>query len=165
MMSRRLLNSFIGLLLISLAGCGFQLRGNAILPDSLQNMYVQGIDLNQGLGRDLKRGLVRNGVDVLENYQEGSSVMTILDYNLEQRVLSVGSDAKVSEYELYSYVIFKVSDGQGQILSDSQRVEAHRDYQFNQEQVLAMDEEQRLLREQLNQQLVQSILRHLSTLK
>jgi LPS-assembly lipoprotein len=46
-----------------------------------------------------------------------------------------------------------------------QTIEAQRDYQFDQNQVLASDNQERALREQLNQQLAQSILRRLSALK
>ena len=163
-MKRYLLNIVVGFTLLAVAGCGFQLRGSANIPASLQTMYVQGVNMQQGLGLELKRGLTRNGVTVLSDYQQDSAVLTILDNKFERRVLSVGSDAKVSEYELHGIVTFKVSDGEGKVLADSQTVEALRDYQFDQNQVLGKDEEERLLKEQLNQQLVQSILRRLSVL-
>ena len=54
---------------------------------------------------------------------------------------------------------------QGQALTEPQQVQAIRDYQFDQDQVLGKDEEENVLREQVNQQLVQSILRRLSVLK
>lgn len=163
-MKRYLLNIVVGFTLLAVAGCGFQLRGSANIPASLQTMYVQGVNMQQGLGLELKRGLTRNGVTVLSDYQQDNAVLTILDNKFERRVLSVGSDAKVSEYELHGIVTFKVSDGEGKVLADSQTVEALRDYQFDQNQVLGKDEEERLLKEQLNQQLVQSILRRLSVL-
>jgi len=163
-MKRFLLKSSTVFLVLVIAGCGFHLRGTATIPASLQTLYVQGVNMQQGLGLELKRGLTRNGVTVLSDYQQGSAVLTILDSKFERRVLSVGSDAKVSEYELHGIVNFKVSDGDGKVLADSQTVEAQRDYQFDQNQVLGKDEEERLLKEQLNQQLVQSILRRLSVL-
>ncbi len=164
-MTRTLSNVLIGFVFVALAGCGFHLRGTATLPDALKTMYVQGVNLQQGLGLELKRSLTRNDVTVVNAYQEGSAVLTILEHKLERRVLSVGSDAKVSEYALHGWVSFKVSDGNGKVISDAQKVEAQRDYRFDQDQVLAKDEEERVLREQLNQQLVQSILRRLSVLK
>ena len=163
-MKRYLQSIFISFLLVAVTACGFHLRGSANLPENLQTMYVQGVNMQQGLGLELKRGLTRNGVTVLSDYKEGSAVLTVLESKFERRVLSVGSDAKVSEYELHAIVSFKVSDGSGDVLADSQTVEAQRDYQFDQNQVLGKDEEERLLREQLNQQLVQSILRRLSVL-
>jgi LPS-assembly lipoprotein len=164
-MKHYLLKSSTVFLLLVIAGCGFHLRGTATIPASLYTLYVQGVNMQQGLGHELKRALTRNGVTVRNDYQQGTAVLTILDNRFQRRVLSVGSDAKVSEYELHGIVTFKVSDGDGKVLADSQTVEARRDYQFDQNQVLGKDEEERLLKEQLNQQLVQSILRRLSVLK
>lgn len=164
-MSRSFLNVFMGLLLVAIAGCGFQLRGAVPLPDNMKMMYVQGINVQQGLGLELKRGLKQNGIQVVDDYEKDSAVLTVLENKFERRVLSVGNNAKVSEYELYSMLKFKVTDGQGKLLVEPQQVEAIRDYQFDQTQVLSSDGEEAILREQLNDQLVQSLLRRLSAVK
>jgi len=164
-MSRSLLNVFMGLLLVAIAGCGFQLRGVVPLPDSLKLMYVQGINVQQGLGLALKRGLKQNGIQVVNGYEKESAVLTVLENKFERRVLSVGNNAKVNEYELYHTLKFKVTDGQGTLIVEPQEVEAVRDYQFDQTQVLSSDGEEAILREQLNQQLVDSLLRRLSAVK
>ncbi|MDO7598028.1 MAG: LPS assembly lipoprotein LptE [Pseudomonadota bacterium] len=164
-MSRSFLNVFMGLLLIAIAGCGFQLRGVVPLPDSMKLMYVQGINVQQDLGLTLKRGLQQNGVQVVDNYEKDSAVLTVLENKFERRILSVGNNAKVSEYELYGVLKFKITDGQGKLLIEPQQLEAIRNYQFDQTQVLSSDGEEAILREQLNEQLVQSLLRRLSAVK
>lgn len=164
-MSRSLLNGFIGLLLVVIAGCGFHLRGPVPLPDSLKVMYVQGINTQQGLGLALKRGLKQNGVQIVNDYQKDSAVLTILENTFERRVLSVGNNAKVNEYELRSVLKFKIIDGEGMVLVEPQQLEAIRDYQFDQTQVLSSDGEEAILHEELNQQIVQSLLRRLSAVK
>jgi LPS-assembly lipoprotein len=151
--------------LIALAGCGFHLRGEATIPDNLKVIYVQGVEMNKDLGRELKRNLTNNGVTVVSDYQKDSAILTVVEYKVDRRVLSVGSDAKVNEYELYGIVDFKISDAEGQLLSDQQRVEARRDFQFDENQVIGTTEEARLLREQIDQQLVQSMLRRLAAIK
>ncbi len=165
-MMRYLPNLLLSFVLLSLVGCGFHLRGSADLASNLKTMYVQGIDLTTGVGRALKTGLTGNGVNVLESYQKGASVLTILNHKVDKRVLSVGGNsAKVSEYELYGVINYKVTDDKGQLIGDEQKVEAFRDYQFDDSQVLAKAEEEKQLREELEQQLVQNVLRRLSTLK
>lgn len=155
----------LGLVLTFTSGCGFHLRGAADLPDSIKTLFIQGIDLYQTRGRALKIGLENNGVTVMSQYKAGHAVMTVTENVQERRVLSVGADAKVSEYELYGAMRFSISDGQGKALLSQQLVESQRDYQFDQAQVLSADEEERLLREQMDQQLVQAVLRRLSALK
>ena len=164
-MKRSLSSVFVSFLFVTLVACGFQLRGAVEVPENLKSIYVQGINLKQDLGRDLKRGLTDNGIEVLDDYQEGKAVLTVLENKADRRVLSVGSDGKVSEFLLYGAVRFKIADGDGQVLIANEEVEAWRNFQFNQEAVLGMSEEENALRQQLNQQLVQSILRRLSVLK
>ncbi|OUR64212.1 hypothetical protein A9Q79_07160 [Methylophaga sp. 42_25_T18] len=164
-MTRYLSKLVLSFMFVVLVGCGFHLRGAANLPDSLKTIYVQGVDLKRDLGRELKMALTRNGVDVVSDYQNGAAVLTILENKMERRVLSVGGDAKVSEYELFGTLKFSITDDQGQALTEPQQVQAIRDYQFDQDQVLGKDEEESVLREKVNQQLVQSILRRLSVLK
>jgi LPS-assembly lipoprotein len=164
-MSRSLLNVFIGLILVVIAGCGFQLRGSVPLPDSLKMIYIQGINTQRGIGLELKRSLKQNGIQVVNDYEKGSGLLTILENKYERRVLSVGNNAKVNEYELHGWLQFKVTDDQGKLIVEPFKVEAIRDYQFDQTQVLSSDGEEDFLREQINQQLVDSLLRRLSAVK
>lgn len=164
-MNRVVSKLFMGILLLVLAGCGFELRGEASVPDALKTMYIQGVNTQQDyLGLQLKRSLIRNGIQVLDEYQEGAAIFTVIENRYERHVLSVGGDAKVSEYELEAWVVYRVTDDKGELLGEQQRVEARRDYQFDRTQILAMDEQERVLREDLNKQIVQSILRRLSAL-
>jgi LPS-assembly lipoprotein len=164
-MKRSLSQVLLSFMLVLLVGCGFHLRGAADIPDSLKTMYVQGVDLNSGLGRELKLGLTRNGVNVVTSFQDDAAVLTITENSIERRVLSVGSDAKVSEYELFGTAKFTIVDSEGKSLAEEQEVHAVRDLQFDQDQVLGKVEEAQVLRDQINQQMVQSIMTRLSVLK
>jgi LPS-assembly lipoprotein len=164
-MSRTVSNCFIAFLFIALAGCGFHLRGSVSLPANLKPMYIQGISLNQGFGLELRRSLMANNVELKTDFQQGNAVLTILDFKSERRVLSVGSGAKVSEFQLYGSVDFTLSDNTGQMVIESDKVQAVRDYQFDQNQVLASDQQEIQLRQELNKQLVQSLVRRISALK
>jgi LPS-assembly lipoprotein len=165
-MNRVVLSGFLGFLMLSLAACGFQLRGSASVPEALKTLYIQGVNTQQDeFGIELKRALVRNGIRVVDDYEKGASLFTVLENRFERHVLSVGSDAKVREYEIETWVVYQVSDENGELIGNKQRVEARRDYQFDRGQILAMDEQERVLRDDLNKQMVQSILRRLSAMK
>jgi LPS-assembly lipoprotein len=51
------------------------------------------------------------------------------------------------------------------VIAEQQQVQARRDYQFDEDEVLGRESEEDLLREQMNKQLVQSVLRRLSFIK
>ena len=91
--------------------------------------------------------------------------MTVFENVVEQKVLAVGSDAKVTEYELETRFSFKVSSPDGEPMSDVITVQARRDYQFDRNQLLAMSEQQAVIRDDLNKQMVQNVLRRLSAMK
>jgi len=164
-MKRVVSNSVVAFLLMLIMGCGFHLRGAADLSDNLKVMHIEGVNLQRDIGLYLKRGLVSNGIIVVEQAQADSAVLKIIENKFDRRVLSVGSNAKVSEYELYALIRFSVMDAQGKTLAEGQSVEAQRDYQFDEGEVLGRESEEALLRDQLNQELVQSILRRLSAIK
>ena len=165
-MNRVVFNGFLALILMVIAGCGFQLRGSAAVPDSLKTLYIQGVNTQQDpFGLELKRALVRNGIRVVNDYEQGAAIFTVLENRFERHVLSVGSDAKVREYEMETWVVYQIADENGQLIRDKQRVEGRRDYQFDRNQILAMDEQERVLRDDLNKQMVQSILRRLSAIR
>lgn len=165
-MNRVVLSGFLGLLMLSLAACGFQLRGSASVPEALKTLYIQGVNTQQDeFGIELKRALVRNDIRVVDDYEKGAALFTVLENRFQRHVLSVGSDAKVREYEIETWVVYQISDENGELIGNKQRVEARRDYQFDRGQILAMDEQERVLRDDLNKQMVQSILRRLSAMK
>ncbi|MCC5796573.1 MAG: hypothetical protein JJU48_04525 [Methylophaga sp.] len=150
--------------MLAITACGFQLRGAAELPDELKLLYVQGVNMQRDLGLELRRTLTRNGITVVDRYQEGAAVLSIIENNFERRVLSVSFSGKVSEYELERQVVIQLVDANSTMLIDAERFEARRDLQFDPDQVIGLGEEQRLLEVQMNEQLVQSILRRLSVL-
>tara|TARA_R110002111_G_scaffold90193_5_gene140519 strand:- start:587 stop:1081 length:495 start_codon:yes stop_codon:yes gene_type:complete len=164
-MKRVVSNSVVAFLLMIMMGCGFHLRGVADLSDNLKTMYIEGLNLQRGMGLDLKRGLVSNGIVVVERAQQHTAVLKIIENKFDRRVLSVGSNAKVSEYELYALIRFSVMDAEGKMLAEIQQVEAQRDYQFDENEVLGREAEEALLRDELNKELVQSMLRRLSAIK
>ena len=127
-------------------------------------MRIEGVGLQRDIGLYLKRGLVSNGIVVVDAGTADASVLRITENKFDRRVLSVGSSAKVNEYELNSKLSFMVFDAQGNVLAEEQQVEAQRDYQFDEDEVLGRESEETLLRDQLNKQLVQSILRRLSSI-
>jgi LPS-assembly lipoprotein len=150
---------------MTLVGCGFHLRGAADISDSLKTMRIEGIGLQRDLGLYLKRGLVSNGIVVVDGENTDTAVLKITNNKYDRRVLSVGSDAKVNEYELYREISFLVIDAKGNALGKEQQVAAQRDYQFGEDEVLGAEAEEALLRDQMNKQLVQTILRRLSFIK
>ena len=154
----------LGLLCAILIGCGFQLRSEADLPAGMQRVRVTGIDAVTPLGRDLRKALVRSGAQVVADSDADSAVLNITANRLSTDVLSVGGNARASEYTLRYHVEFNVLDAQGQALVPAQVIELTRVFTFDASQALGIAAEQDLLTQELQRDMVQALMRRLEAL-
>ncbi len=123
-------------LLMLLSACGFRLRGDVVLPPVLQDTYIDSKAPYTGVSRALRVQLERSDVNVLETRDQASAVLKIVSERSENRVLSVGSRGKATEYELYNDAVFSLSDASGKELIAPQTVRVTRDMVFDQNQLL-----------------------------
>lgn len=150
--------------LLFLVGCGFHLRGDSELSPLLSQTYLQGIAPYSQLGIGLKRRLEAHGITVT-SVPEGATALLSITYNqLQRQVLSVESTGKVQEYALKYVLQFQVTNSKGEVLLPSQRLELMRQYLFDQSSVISAGEQEKLLRETLQNDMVQQILWRLEAL-
>jgi LPS-assembly lipoprotein len=123
-------------LLVVLNACGFRLRGNVELPPVLQDTYIQSQAPFTGMARALRTQLERSGANVLETKEQASAILTVVAERSENRVLSVGSRGKVTEYELFDEATFSLSDASGKVLIKPQTVRITRDLVFDPNELL-----------------------------
>lgn len=152
---------------LATAGCGFQLRGSSdasgglgVLPTTMRKVYIQGDPFSK-LVLHLGRGLRASGAKVLPERQAGAAVLRILDQRFSRRVLSVGSDGKVREYELNYTMRFEAVDAAGAELVPAQHISIVRDYLNDEIDVLAKSHEENIIRKEMVQDAVQLLLRRL----
>lgn len=148
-------------LIVSLAGCGFHLRGEASLPAGMQRVHITGADPLSPLGRDLAKAIARGGAQVVEQPSAASAVLDIAVNRLGTDVLSVGENARAREYTLRYRVEFEVRDAAGAVLIARQAIDLSRDFTFDSTQALGVAAEQDLLTQELQREMVQAILRRL----
>ena len=143
-----------------LAACGFHLRGAVPLSPSMERIYIQGG--SDMLARDLRLSLQAAGAEIADQPQGARSVLQILDERIERRVHSVGGNARVQEYELVHGVQFALVRQDGVALLPPQQVTVTRDYRFDPDRVLGSSSEEGLLREEMQRDLAQLMLRRLA---
>jgi len=155
------LNKLLILLLVSaLAGCGFHLRGTAELP--FASVYVPGA--TGGIALDLARN-IRAGTNV-KLVDEAKQAEAILEFTGEARakeILSLTGAGRVREFRLRYRVGFRVHDGKGNDYVAHNTLELTRDVTFNDADVLAKESEEQLLFRDMQGDMVQQIMRRLSS--
>jgi LPS-assembly lipoprotein len=145
---------------LTLAGCGFHLRGVVKLPADMERIYIAGNE-NSSLVRELGLNLRASGVQVVPSAKEATAVLHVSDVAAERRVLSVTAAARVREYELVSSVHFSVTAADGKTLRPDERVLVARDFQYDENDILGTSNQEALIRKEMQRDLVQIILRRL----
>ena len=153
-----------GLAMLLLGGCGFKLRG-------AQNFSFQSIAVMPNPGGAVSVELRRyfgDAVHVLEANEPLTKAQVVLDILQELRektVVSLNSSGQVREFQLRIRVKFKVRTPQGAELTPETEIMQQRDISFNESAVLAKEAEEVLLYRDMQNDLVQQLLRRLATLK
>ena len=146
-----------------LTACGFQLRGDYLLDDELQTLYLSSSDIHGELTRLVKLNLTRNQVKVLKRAKVDTPELRIVSDKLDRRTLSVFSNGQVAEYELIYAVQYQVRfEGED---AREFRFEIYRDYQDDPNLALAKSRELSLLLSEMRTSAADKILRDLARIQ
>ena len=152
---------FLLLLISSLIGCGFQLRGATDVAFS--SIFIQGNTLV--INKKLVKSLNTNGVKVLPSAEGAEMLLEIVGEESEKRILSLAGTGTVNEFELYYRVHYRSKLAGAELWSPVQTVEARRDYTYSDANLLAKQGEEKRLNENMQQDVISNLMRRLSALK
>jgi LPS-assembly lipoprotein len=151
---------------LTLAGCGFELRG---APDlAFRSLYVNAGDASP-IGNELKRNLRSLGaLTLVEDPTQLSGAEAVLDFLTEARektVVGVNTSGQVREFQLRSRLQFRLRTPQGKELIAPTELLLQRDISFNESAVLAKEAEEGLMYRDMQSDIVQQLLRRLAAVK
>ena len=149
-------------LFLLLAGCGFHLRGTADVP--FQTLYVP--NATSGIALDLKRN-VQAGTQakVVDDAKQAEAILVFSDEAREKNILSLSAQGRVREFQLRYRVGFRMHDGKGGDYIPPTQIALTRDITFNDTDVLAKEAEEQLLFRDMQNDMVQQIMRRLAAAK
>ena len=158
---RRLLAT--ALLSGALAGCGFRLRGTQQLP--FETVFIAAPDYS-ALGIELARN-IRSGTSTRLSTDRAAAqaVIEIVSESRSREVLSVNAQGRAREYQLRLRATFRVNDGKGREFIAPTTLSTSRDLAVSEAQILARESEEAQLYVDMQIDLVQQMLRRLSSLK
>ena len=153
-----------GLVSVGLMGCGFKLRGAQSYP--FQTIAVQPnpggplvIELRRSFGGAVKV------LPLNEPLKNADVVIDILQEAREKTVVGVNSSGQVREFQLRIRVRFRVRTPDGEELVPDTEILQRRDLSFNESASLAKEAEEVLLYRDMQNDLVQQLLRRLAAVK
>ena len=148
---------------LSLSGCGFELRKAPNFP--FKSIYSP-FSLGSTLGIELRRSLESTGtVQVMTELREIDQADVIIDSLLEsreKRIVSVNSSGQVREFQLRLRFRFRLRTPKGKTLIEDTEILQQRDIGFNESAVLAKETEEALLYREMQTDIVQQLMRRLA---
>ncbi len=160
-MSRAIIGVFFGVLALLLSGCGFQLRGAYSLP--YESIYLATGDSVIGAG--LKRQIRASGARVAESRDDASVAFLPAGELRDSVILSLSSGGRVREKRLRYRYAYRIVDAKGRDLVPQGYVELNRDVSYADSASLAKTQEEDLLWRDMENDLVQQLMRRLVTAK
>lgn len=143
------------------AGCGWHLRGASDAPGNIESLHISARNLESDLVEDLRRALVGNGITVAKNATEAKYSLVLLAENSDRRTASIGASARVAELLLTESADFLILAADGTQVLGRTTVTTERLFEYNEDNVLATDDEALLLRSEMRSELVRKILNRL----
>ncbi len=146
------------------ASCGFQLRGEAQLPASLNQTALLVPDDTSPFVRELQLMLRANGIELGKQAGEGWASLQVYDERLRREALTIAGDARVREFILIFEVDFSLTGPDGQVMIERETRRLTRDYSFDEQEILAATREEEFLRDNLRKSMASSLIRRLEAL-
>lgn len=151
------------LLVTLLAGCGFKLRGEQVIP--VESIYIQ-VPLNSQIGAEISRNLRGvSKVQVVGERKDAKAIFELLGERREREVLAINAAGRAREYQLRLIASFRVVSPEGGELLPATTLTARRDISFNETDFLARENEEALLYRDMQTDLVRQMINRLSAIK
>ncbi|MCK5649516.1 MAG: hypothetical protein KAI22_11625 [Gammaproteobacteria bacterium] len=154
--------SLVLLMLTMLSSCGFQLRGDIVLPPLYERVHVVSRG-HSDVGRALTEALENVGSQIVSSPQASTSVVTVLSSGTQRKALNVAGKS-VREYELQLDISFVVQDHKGVQLAEQQTVSVIRNFQNDPNDVLGKDNEEQTIRREMMQPAIIQVLRRMKAI-
>lgn len=142
-------------LVVSLAGCGFQMRGSYQLPPQLQQASIAAPQFSE-IADQLRERFTLAGVGLVDAQANVTAIEIVRD-SLTRRTLSLSASGQVAEYELIYTVDYLLRAPNK--AAKSLQVEVFRDYQDDPNFALAKTREREVLVAEMREQAAQRVLR------
>ncbi len=156
---------FALILAAALSGCGFHLRGAGSAQLPYKSMYIalpETAQVNIWLQRYLS---AENSALIVSDPKEAEAIFQQVSDNRQKTILSVNAQGRVREYRLQLNYSFRIVNAKGQVLVPPNEITLSRDITFDDSSILAKDLEEGMLWRDMNNDLVNQIVRRLTIIK
>ena len=145
-----------------LAACGFHLRGQNAFALPFQKLHVQSANDYAPFINELKIAIQENDVQITESAEQAQLTLQIVSEIADKQILSLSAAGRVLEYRLQYRISLRAYDQKQQEWLAPQEITLRRDFSYDDTQVLAKQQEEALLYQNMRGDAVQQVLRRLN---
>ena len=139
-----------------LSACGYHLRGALELPAGLKNVYLEG---GSGqLQEQFNSAMKTSSVGIASSPETAGMIVRIFNEDNQRRVLSLSSTGTANDFELNYRFDYELIDSKNKVLMPRQSIDIKREYYNDQVAVIAKGNEETVIRNEMYQQAVRSII-------
>jgi len=138
------------------SACGYHLRGALELPAGLKNVYLEGGSAQ--LREQFKRTMETSSVPLASSPETAGLIVKIYGEDSQRRALSLNAQGTANDFELGYRFDYELVDSKNKVLMPREPVEIKREYFNDQLAVIAKDNEEALIRNEMYQQAVRAIV-------
>ena len=160
-----IIRCFAALAVLSLAACGFHLRGEVKLAPGLQRVVVTSSDPANPLKRSVEDAMKRAGATVAAAPGEGVGEIRMTGVGVQTLVGSVGGNARVNEFNMVYHVDLEIVDSAGKTVLEKQPIEQTRSYTFDQTQAAGAGAQQDVIRREMERDMAQAVMRKIDSVQ
>jgi len=148
---------------MQLGSCGFHPRGSVTELTDLGSIFLDA-SRTLSITDDVRDALLDAAFSLAPNRDEADIILRLTDEEQRERVVSVRSTGRVSELELSHAVSMLIAQRSDEDIDKSlsmqalDRVEVTREYTYDETGVLGKDNEARILRSEMEDELVRQIV-------
>jgi LPS-assembly lipoprotein len=148
-----------------LTACGFHLRGQGTVALPFQILYVKSPADYAPFIVELKRAIEASKVRVTDDPEQAQLTLHIVSEATDKQILSLSGAGRVREYRLQYRVSLRLYDHGQQDWLAPEEITLRRDFSYDDVQVLAKEQEEAMLYQNMRGDAVQQILRRLNHAK
>lgn len=154
----------ISMALSILIGCGFKLRGNYSFPKELQQVYITPNTPFEPFQKNLRRQLLKNGVQVLSSPTDDVAILFISAPSFSEEVLATNITSQMQRLKVNFTLDYRLTKHEKDLLNNN-HLKLSKDYLHNPNQPVTGSRELQIIQDELINDGVQQLLRQLSNVK
>ncbi len=144
---------------LSLAGCGFHLRGSGVENAFAKKLFIEGPAAGTGFVSVFDGFVTGTGGSIAPSAATANGVVHLYKAVYQRQPITLSRTGKATGYDLIYRIVYDIRNPKGEVIEPRKEFEIKRDYFNDQTLPLAQLAEEGQIREEIEKEAAQTLLR------